>query len=114
MALRDLIFQPGESATVTVATPATLKNEGGHCATATPATIATLESEIGRTVAKVATVAVAMSRESKNRETFVDPVGACPTCGNGQYWQLPGESWHCRRCEPMSEAGNLRATTLTL
>ncbi len=43
-----------------------------------------------------------------------DPITACSTCGSGQWWQLPGDPWHCRACEPMSEDAAPRATTLTL
>jgi hypothetical protein len=41
----------------------------------------------------------------------VDPDGPCPACGSGQWWQLPGEPWHCRACGPDMP---LTATTLTL
>jgi hypothetical protein len=40
-----------------------------------------------------------------------DPDAPCPNCGSGQWWQMPGESWHCRVCEPDMP---LTATTLTL
>jgi hypothetical protein len=40
-----------------------------------------------------------------------DPTGPCPKCGCGQYWQLPGEPWHCWQCEPDMP---LTAKTLTL
>ncbi len=40
-----------------------------------------------------------------------DPAGPCPACGSGQWWQLPGQAWHCRVCEPDMP---LTATTLTL
>jgi hypothetical protein len=40
-----------------------------------------------------------------------DPDGPCSVCGSGQFWQLPGQPWHCRACEPDMP---LRATTLTL
>jgi hypothetical protein len=40
-----------------------------------------------------------------------DPTDPCPVCGSGQWWQLPGEPWHCRACEPDMP---LTATTLTL
>jgi hypothetical protein len=40
-----------------------------------------------------------------------DPTKPCETCGSGQYWQLPGEPWHCRQCEPNKP---LAAITLTL
>jgi hypothetical protein len=40
-----------------------------------------------------------------------DPDRACPNCGSGQWWQLPGQAWHCRQCEPDMP---LAATTLTL
>jgi hypothetical protein len=43
--------------------------------------------------------------------TVADPDGPCPACGSGQWWQLPGELWHCRACEPDIP---LAATTLTL
>ena len=39
-----------------------------------------------------------------------DPDRACPNCGSGQWWQLPGQAWHCRQCEPDMP---LAATTLT-
>jgi hypothetical protein len=29
-----------------------------------------------------------------------DPAGPCDTCGSGQWWQLPGQAWHCRVCTP--------------
>ncbi|MDQ4146388.1 MAG: hypothetical protein M3120_01625 [Pseudomonadota bacterium] len=41
----------------------------------------------------------------------IEPAGPCPDCGSGQWWQLPGEPWHCRACEPDMP---LTATTLTL
>jgi hypothetical protein len=41
----------------------------------------------------------------------IDPAGPCPGCGLGHWWQLPGEPWHCRACEPDM---SLTATTLTL
>jgi hypothetical protein len=41
----------------------------------------------------------------------IDPAGPCPNCGSDQWWQLPGEPWHCRACVPNMP---LRATTLTL
>jgi hypothetical protein len=43
--------------------------------------------------------------------TTADPAGPCPACGAGQFWQLPGEPWHCRHCEPDMP---LTATSLTL
>src|SRR5215218_7844540 len=39
------------------------------------------------------------------------PESACPNCGSGQWWQLPGQAWHCRGCEADMP---LTATTLTL
>ena len=42
---------------------------------------------------------------------IADPKSACPACGSGQWWQLPGQAWHCRACEP---GVPLTATTLTL
>jgi hypothetical protein len=39
------------------------------------------------------------------------PHGPCPACGSDQWWQLPGEPWHCRACEP---GMLLTATILTL
>ncbi len=50
-----------------------------------------------------------LNREAAN--TIADPDGPCPACGSGQWWQLPGEPWHCRICEPDVP---LTATTLTL
>jgi hypothetical protein len=44
-------------------------------------------------------------------ERLTDPDGPCEACGSGQYWQLPGEPWHCWQCEPNKP---LAATTLTL
>ncbi|MDQ4147514.1 MAG: hypothetical protein M3120_07505, partial [Pseudomonadota bacterium] len=41
----------------------------------------------------------------------VDPTGPCPDCGSGQWWQIPGQAWHCRACEPDMP---LTVTTLTL
>jgi hypothetical protein len=41
----------------------------------------------------------------------LEPTGPCPACGSGQWWQLSGEDWHCRACEPNMP---LTATTLTL
>ncbi|MBA2490747.1 MAG: hypothetical protein H0V34_03220 [Gammaproteobacteria bacterium] len=43
-----------------------------------------------------------------------DFIAACPACGSGQWWHLPGQPWHCRHCEPMSDADMRRAMTLTL
>jgi hypothetical protein len=77
-------------------------------ATATPATVATPESTKVVTVASVATVAVAKPENSKASEpvaadaAIADPAGRCPDCGSGQWWQLPGEPWHCHHCEPLS------------
>ncbi|HKF94614.1 MAG TPA: hypothetical protein VKB96_08435 [Gammaproteobacteria bacterium] len=45
------------------------------------------------------------------KERLTDPDGPCETCGSGQYWQVPGEPWHCWQCEPNAP---LAATTLTL
>ena len=42
---------------------------------------------------------------------IIEPDGPCLDCSSGQWWQLPGEAWHCRACEPDMP---LRATTLTL
>ena len=39
------------------------------------------------------------------------PESACPACGSAQWWQLPGQAWHCRACKPDTP---LTATTLTL
>ncbi len=39
---------------------------------------------------------VYLSREAAN--TIAEPDGPCPGCGSGQWWQLPGEGWHCRAC----------------
>src|SRR5215217_3476161 len=50
-----------------------------------------------------------LNKEAAN--TIVDRGSLCPTCGGGQWWQLPGEPWHCRTCEPDMP---LTATTLTL
>ncbi len=50
-----------------------------------------------------------LNREAAN--TIADPDGSCPDCGNAQYWQLSGQFWHCRACEPDVP---LTATTLTL
>ena len=41
----------------------------------------------------------------------IEPAGPCPACGSGQWWQLPGEPWHCRHCQSAMPA---TATTLTL
>jgi hypothetical protein len=43
--------------------------------------------------------------------TIAEPDGACPVCGSGQWWQLPGELWHCWHCELDMP---LMATTLAL
>src|SRR5215208_446681 len=43
--------------------------------------------------------------------TIAEPDTACPARGSGQWWQLPGQAWHCRQCEPDML---LAATTLTL
>ncbi len=94
MALRDLLFDSERIATATVATPATPDTSKGET---------------------VAGVAVADARNSKTSEQvsrlIADPAGSCPDCGTGQWWQLPGEAWHCRACEPDMP---LTATTLTL
>jgi hypothetical protein len=39
------------------------------------------------------------------------PARPCPDCGSDQWWQLPGETWHCPACEPDMPPS---ATTLTL
>lgn len=52
-------------------------------------------------------------RSARVQDTIPDPDGPCPACNSGQWWQLPGEPWHCRHCEPMSGEDNRRATTLT-
>ena len=44
-------------------------------------------------------------------KTIADPAGLCPDCGSGQWWQQPGEPWHCRTCESNMP---LTATTLAL
>jgi hypothetical protein len=44
-------------------------------------------------------------------DSIAEPIGPYPDCGGGQWWQLPGEPWHCRACEPDMP---LRATSLTL
>ena len=44
-------------------------------------------------------------------QAVVNPAGPCPACGCGQWWQLPGNPWHCRACVPEMP---LEATTLTL
>ncbi|HKH21494.1 MAG TPA: hypothetical protein VKB53_11540, partial [Gammaproteobacteria bacterium] len=31
--------------------------------------------------------------------TIAEPDTACPGCGSGQWWQLPGGPWHCRACK---------------
>jgi hypothetical protein len=43
--------------------------------------------------------------------SIADPAGPCPSCGSGQYRQLPSEPWHCRACEPDMP---LAAATLAL
>src|SRR5215217_1160140 len=43
--------------------------------------------------------------------TIAEPDTACLARGSGQWWQLPGQAWHCRQCEPDMP---LAATTLTL
>ncbi len=40
-----------------------------------------------------------------------EPDAPCPACGSGQWWQLPGQPWHCRACEADMP---LEATSLTL
>ncbi len=40
-----------------------------------------------------------------------DPARPCYVCGSGQWWQIPGQAWHCRACEPDMP---LTATTVTL
>jgi hypothetical protein len=69
--------------------------------------------------AKVANVAKVEQTEEQSLTTLAplalptpeDPTKPCETCGSGQYWQLPGEPWHCRQCEPNKP---LAAITLTL
>lgn len=46
-------------------------------------------------------------------DTIADPNGACSTCGGWQWWQTPGDPWHCRSCRTMTDAENAKATTLT-
>jgi hypothetical protein len=69
-----------------------------------PTTVATLEGESSRTVAKVATVAVAKAENSKTNEptphTIPHPAEPCAHCGYGQWWQIPGQPWHCCACQP--------------
>lgn len=50
---------------------------------------------------------------ASNLET-IEPTEPCLACGCGQYWQLPGEPWHCRQCEPLNGELSRSATTLTL
>jgi hypothetical protein len=50
-----------------------------------------------------------LNREAANASA--DPNAPSPDCGSGQWWQLPGQAWHCRICEPDMP---LTATTLTL
>lgn len=60
------------------------------------------------TVHSVSTLSASNRRQSQSLApsasqvpaNIIDPVGACPSCGSGQWWQLPGEPWHCRTCEP--------------
>ncbi len=40
----------------------------------------------------------------------IEPARLCSDCGSGQWWQLPGQLWHCRACAPDMP---LTATTLT-
>lgn len=99
MALRDLLCDSEGVATATVAT------------TATP------ERQKARTVARVASVALAKVRDSKtsapDSRLIADPSGACSTCGGWQ-WRQPreGGAWQCRECE--ADAMPLTATTLTI
>jgi hypothetical protein len=64
-----------------------------------------------RTRAAGATTGVQAGAHASPTEQLTDPTKPCPTCGSGQYWQLPNEPWHCWRCEPNKP---LTATTLTL
>jgi TubC N-terminal docking domain len=50
-----------------------------------------------------------LSREAAN--TIADPSGSCTACESGQWWQIPGRPWYCRRCKP---AMPCEAATLTL
>ncbi len=99
MALRDLLF------------------EGEKVANANPANVAKDRQSKTRTLAGLATLALAKDRDSKKSKavsipkTIADPAWPCPDCGSGQWWQLPGQAWHCRACEPDMP---LTATTLTL
>jgi hypothetical protein len=52
-----------------------------------------------------------LNESTLSAEVITDPAGPCPHCGSGQWWQLPGEPWHCRACKPDMPLG---ATTLTL
>ena len=98
MALRDLLF------------------EGEQVANANPANVAKDRWAKTGTLAGLATLALAKTKHSKTNnavsipKTTVDPVKPCPHCGSSQWWQLPGEPWHCRICESDMP---LRATTLT-
>jgi len=58
-----------------------------------------------------AATGIQASAEGSAEERLTDPDAACPDCGSGQWWQLPGKPWHCRQCEPNKP---LMATTLTL
>src|SRR5215204_1059852 len=33
-------------------------------------------------------------------DIIAEPASACPACGSGQWWQLPGGPWRCRVCKP--------------
>src|SRR5215212_5060661 len=33
-------------------------------------------------------------------DIVAEPTEPCSDCRSGQWWQLPGEFWHCRTCKP--------------
>jgi hypothetical protein len=64
-----------------------------------------------RTAESPAHSQIGIDASPENRLT--DPTGPCPTCGGWQWWQLPGQPWHCRSCLEMTYAEQASATTLT-
>ena len=50
-----------------------------------------------------------LNREAAN--TIAESAGSCSDCGSGRWWQIPGQAWPCRACEPDML---LTATTLTV
>ena len=74
-------------------------------ATAIPAIPATQPNGEAATVARIATVAVATTKDEKTAPpakvaALSDPAAPCPTCNGGSLWRDQAGAWHCERCHP--------------